>query len=327
MGIGLAMGQTIVLQRKFDPVDWLRLVDTYRATTTFSAPTPIRMICNVADDVKARYDRSSMRVMIANAAPWSFALKQQYVADFPPESLFEIYGSTELGVNTVMRPEDQMRKPGSCGKEAPMVEIRLYDLDGSIVTETGPEATGELYVRSGSVFNDYYKQHDKFEEDHRDGFQTVGDIAYRDDEGFIYICDRKKDMIISGGMNIYPAEIEAALEAASRHLRSSGVRDPERGVGRVGPRGDRASTRQRPRRRCRRCARPRAPGQLQDPALDRLDGRAPQDRLGQDPQAGVADAVLGRIIVIPSPTVRITASTVVALSDVVVELAKCDRVA
>jgi fatty-acyl-CoA synthase/long-chain acyl-CoA synthetase len=68
-------------------------------------------------------------------------------------------------------------------------------------------------VRSPSVFSDYYKQHDKFEEDHRDGFQTVGDIAYLDDEGFIYICDRKKDMIISGGMNIYPAEIEAVLEA------------------------------------------------------------------------------------------------------------------
>ncbi len=94
-----------------------------------------------------------------------------------------------------------------------MVEIRLYDDDGNIVTGTGPEATGELYVRSPAVFADYYKQHDKFEEDHRDGFQTVGDIAYRDDEGFLYICDRKKDMIISGGMNIYPAEIESALEA------------------------------------------------------------------------------------------------------------------
>jgi fatty-acyl-CoA synthase/long-chain acyl-CoA synthetase len=154
-----------------------------------------------------------MRIMIANAAPWSFALKQQYVADFPPESLFEIYGSTELGVNTVLRPEDQMRKPGSCGKEAPMVEIRLYDELGNVVTGTGPDATGEVFVRSTAVFADYYKQHDKFEEDHRDGFQTVGDIAYRDDEGFIYICDRKKDMIISGGMNIYPAEIEAALES------------------------------------------------------------------------------------------------------------------
>jgi len=208
----IAMGHTVVLQRKFDPEDWLRILETYRATSTFSAPTPIRMICNLPDDVKAKYDTSSMRVMIANAAPWSFALKQQYVADFPPASLFEIYGSTELGVNTVLRPEDQMRKPGSCGKEAPLVEIRLYDELSNIVTGTGPDATGEVYVRSAAVFADYYKQHDKFEEDHRDGFQTVGDIAYRDDEGFIYICDRKKDMIISGGMNIYPAEIEAALE-------------------------------------------------------------------------------------------------------------------
>ncbi len=213
MASAQAMGQTVVLQHKFDPVDWLRLLETYRCTSTFAAPTPIRMICNVEPDVLAGYDRSSMRIMIANAAPWSFALKQQYVATFPPESLFEIYGSTELGVNTILRPEDQMRKPGSCGKEAPLVEIRLYDDQGDIVTGTGPEATGELYVRSPGVFADYYKQHDKFEEDHRDGFQTVGDIAYRDDEGFLYICDRKKDMIISGGMNIYPAEIEAALEA------------------------------------------------------------------------------------------------------------------
>jgi len=213
MGIAITFGQTIVLQRKFDPQDWLRLLETHRATSTFAAPTPIRMVCNLADDVKARYDRSSMRVMIANAAPWSFALKQQYVADFPPESLFEVYGSTELGVNTVLRPEDQLRKPGSCGKEAPLVEIRLYDPLGNVVTGTGPEATGEVFVRSAGVFSDYYKQHDKFEEDHRDGFQTVGDIAYRDDEGFLYICDRKKDMIISGGMNIYPAEIEAALES------------------------------------------------------------------------------------------------------------------
>jgi fatty-acyl-CoA synthase/long-chain acyl-CoA synthetase len=115
-------------------------------------------------------------------------------------------------VNAILRPEDQMRKPGSCGQEAPMVEFRLYDDGGNIVTGTGPEATGELFVRSSAVFADYYKQHDKFEEDHRDGFQTVGDIAYRDDEGFLYICDRKKDMVITGGMNVYPAEIEATLE-------------------------------------------------------------------------------------------------------------------
>jgi len=212
MGIAINMGQTIVVQRKFNAEDWLRLVDKYRCSSTFSAPTPIRMICNLPDDTIAKYDVSSMRVMIANAAPWSFALKQQYLSHFPSESLFEVYGSTELGVNTILRPEDQLRKPGSCGKPSPMVEIRLYDDDGNIVEGTGPEHTGELFVRSPSVFSDYYKQNDKFMEDHRDGYQTVGDIAYIDEEGFVFICDRKKDMIISGGMNIYPAEIEAALE-------------------------------------------------------------------------------------------------------------------
>jgi fatty-acyl-CoA synthase/long-chain acyl-CoA synthetase len=200
-----------VLQRKFDAEDWLRLVEKHRVSSTFSAPTPIRMVCNLPDEVKRRYDRSSMRVMIANAAPWSFALKQQYVRDFPPSSLWEVYGSTELGVDTILRPEDQLRKPGSCGKPSPMVEIVLFDDDGKPVT--APNTPGELFVRSKSVLTTYHKAHDKYEADTRGDYHTVGDVAYFDEEGFYYICDRKKDMIISGGMNIYPAEIEAALEA------------------------------------------------------------------------------------------------------------------
>jgi fatty-acyl-CoA synthase/long-chain acyl-CoA synthetase len=170
------------------------------------------MVCSLPAEVKARYDRSSMKRMVANAAPWSFALKQLYLAEFPPESLWEVYGSTELGINCVLEPQDQVRKPGSCGRPAPLVEVRLLDDDGVEVIGIGPDHPGELFVRGPSVFADYYKQHDRFLADNRDGWQTVGDIAYRDDEGFLYICDRKKDMIISGGMNIYPAEIEAALE-------------------------------------------------------------------------------------------------------------------
>jgi acyl-CoA synthetase (AMP-forming)/AMP-acid ligase II len=212
MAVAQTLGNSVVIQRKFDPVDWLRLVDKYKVTSTFSAPTPIRMICSLPSEVKEKYDRSSMRVMIANAAPWSFALKQMYLADFPAESLFEVYGSTELGVNTVLEPKDQLRKPGSCGKAAPGVEIVLFDDDGNVVEGTGPDHPGELYLRSAGVFADYYKQHDKYEADMRADYHTVGDVAYRDDEGYLYICDRKKDMVISGGMNIYPAEIEAALE-------------------------------------------------------------------------------------------------------------------
>jgi acyl-CoA synthetase (AMP-forming)/AMP-acid ligase II len=211
MGMAHLLGNTVVVQRKFEPEDWLRLLEKHRVTSTFSAPTPIRMLTQLPDGVKARYDRSSMRIMIANAAPWSFALKLAYLRDFPEESLFEVYGSTELGVNTVLEPSDQKRKPGSCGRASPGVEIALFDEEGKEVSE--PHVPGELCVRSGSVFETYYKAQDKLEESRRGGYLTVGDIAYRDEEGFYYICDRKNDMIISGGMNIYPAEIEAALDA------------------------------------------------------------------------------------------------------------------
>ncbi len=212
MSAGLLFGQTIIVQRKFEPVDWLRLVDRYQVTSTFSAPPLIRLVCALPAGVKARYDRSSMRIMLANAAPWSMALKRAYLADFPPDSLWEIYGSTELGVNCVLEPKDQLRKPGSCGKPAPGVEIRLLDPAGREVAGTGPEHSGELYVRSTGVFNEYYKQPESYQAATHGDFHTVGDIAYRDDEGYYYICDRKNDMIISGGMNVYPAEIEAVLE-------------------------------------------------------------------------------------------------------------------
>ena len=201
-----------MVQRKFGPEDWLRLVRQLPGLSTFSAPAPIRMVCGLPAEVKARYDRSSMKRMIANAAPWSFALKQQYLADFPADSLWEVYGSTELGVDCVLEPQDQLRKPGSCGKPAPGVEIRLLDEAGAEVTGTGPDHAGELYVRSDGVFDEYYKQPDSYDSARLGDFHTVGDIAYRDDEGYYFICDRKTDMIITGGMNVYPAEVEAALE-------------------------------------------------------------------------------------------------------------------
>jgi fatty-acyl-CoA synthase/long-chain acyl-CoA synthetase len=213
MNAGLLYGQTIIVQRKFDAEDWLRLVDKYQVSSTFSAPALVRMICALPTEVKDRYDRSRMRVMVANAAPWSYALKQQYVADFPPGSLFEVYGSTELGVDTVLMPADQLRKPGSCGQPAPGIEILLVDDDGNEVTGTGPDHPGEVFVRSKTTFDAYYKNDAGYESNRRGDFHTVGDVAYRDDEGYLYICDRKADLIISGGMNIYPAEIEAALEA------------------------------------------------------------------------------------------------------------------
>src|ERR1700677_610571 len=185
MNAGLLYGQTIIVQRRFDAEDWLRLVDKYRVSSTFSAPALIRMICALPQQVKDRYDRSSMRVMVANAAPWSYPLKQQYVADFPPGSLFEVYGSTELGVDTVLMPADQLRKPGSCGQPAPGIEIMLFDDYGNEVTGTGPDNPGEVFVRSKAAFDAYYKNDAGYESNRRGDFHTVGDIAYRDDEGYL----------------------------------------------------------------------------------------------------------------------------------------------
>jgi acyl-CoA synthetase (AMP-forming)/AMP-acid ligase II len=204
------LSNTVVVQHRFDAEDWLRLVDAYQVTTTFTAPTPIRRVCTLPEDVKARYDRSSMKRLLANAAPWTLALKRLYLADFPPESLWEVYGATELGVVTVLRPEDHLRKPGSCGTAAPGVEIKLFDDDGREVTQT--HTMGELCVRAPTVFDTYYKADDLYQADRRGGYQTVGDVAYVDEEGYYFIADRKRDMIISGGVNIYPAQIEAALD-------------------------------------------------------------------------------------------------------------------
>ena len=203
------LGGTVVVQRKFDPKDWLRLVERHRVTTTFSAPTPIRRVLDLPAETIASYDTSSLARVIANAAPWPFELKRRYVDALGDTSLWEVYGSTELSVNTVLPPADQMRKPGSCGLPAPGVELALFADDGTQVTE--PRVPGELYVRSASTFDTYYKAQEKYESSRRGDWLTVGDVAYVDEEGYYYICDRKNDMIISGGMNVYPAEIEAAL--------------------------------------------------------------------------------------------------------------------
>ncbi|MEU8303530.1 AMP-binding protein [Actinomadura sp. NPDC048955] len=205
------MGGTVVVMRDFDPERWLDLVERHRVTTTFSAPTPIRRVVDLPEETIRRRDLSSLRRVIANAAPWPFELKRRYVDRIGDGSLFEVYGSTELGVDTVLRPEDQMRKPGSCGRAAPGVEIALFGEDGGPVEE--PHVPGDLYVRGTGTFNAYYKAEGKFQDASRGDWLTVGDIAYRDEEGFYYICDRRTDMIISGGMNIYPAEIEAVLTA------------------------------------------------------------------------------------------------------------------
>jgi acyl-coenzyme A synthetase/AMP-(fatty) acid ligase len=206
----IAQGNTVILLERFDAETWLRLLDTYGANLSYSAPAPIRFVCGLAPEVKEKYDRSSLRTMLAAAAAWPYALKLAYLEDFAEDSLWEVYGSTELGINTILRPQDQRRKPGSCGQAAPGVAVVLVDESGHQITE--PHVPGLLYVRGGSSFTTYLGDQQKYDAEHLGDAHTVGDVAYADEEGYFYICDRKKDLVITGGANVYPAEVEAAVE-------------------------------------------------------------------------------------------------------------------
>lgn len=206
VALHLLLGATVVVQRKFDADGALDLIERHHITTTFLAPTMLHRLVDAQE--RNRRDVTSLRAVIVSAAPFPYALKVRAQAALG-EVLWETYAATEIGFNTVLRPEDQLRKPGSCGTPVPGQDIRLVREDG---TEAAVGEPGELMVRSSWVA-EYYNRPDATASSTRDGYFSVGDIAYRDEEGYYYICDRRIDMIISGGVNVYPAEIEAVLLA------------------------------------------------------------------------------------------------------------------
>jgi acyl-CoA synthetase (AMP-forming)/AMP-acid ligase II len=208
MSLNHTLGCPVVVMRSFDPVEWIRLVSEHRVTNTFSAPTQLKRIVSLPPEELAKADMSSMRSLVANAAPVPYALKQEVVEKLGDGFLYEVYGSTELGVVTVLKPEDQLRKPGSCGKTYGAIEVRITRDDGS---EADPGEAGELFIRTRLAMDGYHRSSEQLSELSEGEWKSVGDVAYIDDEGYVHICDRKKDMIISGGVNIYPAEIEAVL--------------------------------------------------------------------------------------------------------------------
>jgi acyl-coenzyme A synthetase/AMP-(fatty) acid ligase len=193
------LGCTNVVMPRFDAEEALRLIEEHGVTTTFMAPTLIKRIKDLPDEVKERYDASSMKVLITGAAPCPQNLKE-WANEYFGDALYEFYGSTELGINTVLRPEDVSAKPGSCGKSMPGMEIAALDDDGNVL---GPMEEGELYVRRyQGMFDGYYKNEEATREAEKGDWVSVGDVGWIDEDGFVFIGDRKKDMIISGGVNI-----------------------------------------------------------------------------------------------------------------------------
>jgi acyl-CoA synthetase (AMP-forming)/AMP-acid ligase II len=221
------MGATVVVMRRFDAEQALRLIAEHRVSTTFMAPILVKRILDLPDEVKQRYDVSSMRTLIVAAAPFPGDVKRRAVEYFG-DSVWEFYGATETGIVTIIGPDDLLRKPQSCGRVMDGVEVLLLDDDGK---EVGINQPGELWSRSPGTFGEYLNKPEATQRNFRDGFFTVGDVAYRDEEGFIFICDRKVDMILSGGVNVYPAEIEAVLHThpAVEDCAVIGVPDPDWG--------------------------------------------------------------------------------------------------
>ena len=202
-------GGTLVVDRRFDAAVWIRLVARHRVTSAFVAPIHLKRILALPDEMLAGADLSSLRCLVVNAAPVPFALKQEVIARLGEGFLYEIYGSTELGIATVLRPEDQLRKPGSCGQAYGSVGLRVVGEEGADVAAGVP---GELFIRSPNAMAGYHGSTEQLAE-LPGGWKSVGDVGWLDDEGYLHICDRRTDMVITGGMNVYPAEVEAALHA------------------------------------------------------------------------------------------------------------------
>ena len=192
----------------FNPELVMKTIEDENITGFFGVPTHFYGMLGIDRAILDSYTGSSLKTIISNAAALPQSLKEKIVEHFGEGLLYECYGSTEGGIISNLKPEDQLSKKQCVGEPFPFTEIKILNQDGH---ECGPNEVGEVFTSSPYIFNGYWQK----EKETRDAFDgewlTVGDLAKKDEDGFLYIVDRKKDMIISGGINIYPREIEEIL--------------------------------------------------------------------------------------------------------------------
>lgn len=204
--ISIQLGHKAVLMDRWDPEDMLALIERHRVTHSHMVPTQFHRLLALPDEVRARYDVSSLRCMIHGAAPCPQETKRRMLEWWGPV-VTEYYAATEGG-GTAINGEEWLRKPGSVGKPWPWSVIKVLGDDGAELPVREP---GQVYMRMGGSSFEYHHDKKKTEEARVGDLFTLGDIGYLDEDGYLYLCDRKSDMIISGGVNIYPAEIEGQL--------------------------------------------------------------------------------------------------------------------
>jgi acyl-CoA synthetase (AMP-forming)/AMP-acid ligase II len=203
------MGGQVVILDHFDAGEVLATIEAERVTWGFLVPYMLDRLIDRAEDARAR-DLSSLRTIISGASALPTRTKELLFGVFPHAGLHEFYGATEAGVITNLRPADQLRKTRCVGRPVFDTEIEIRDEDGRRLD--GGE-TGDIWMRGPTVFAGYYNAPDKTAAVFRDDWCTLGDVGRMDDEGYVYILDRRKDLIKSGGVNIFPMEIEEVLKA------------------------------------------------------------------------------------------------------------------
>jgi len=200
---------TIYNRKSFDPEHLIRTLAEGGATFTSLVPTHYIMMLGLPAAVRSRYNVDAVTKLMISSAPARRDTKLAIMDYFKNSGLFELYGSTEAGWVTMLHPEEQLTKLGSVGRECVGSRpVRLLDADGNDVPDGAP---GELYSCNAYTFDGYWKLPEKTKEAFRGSYCTVGDVARRDEEGYIYLVDRKSNMIISGGENVYPSEVESLL--------------------------------------------------------------------------------------------------------------------
>ena len=204
----LVFGGHIQVLRRFDVEETLHQLARPAITSVFMVPTHFHALFQSAREPRAVSEWAHLKAIISNAAPLPFATKKEIVAQFGEGKLHECYGSTEAGIVSNLAPPDQIRKPHSVGLPFPYTEIAITDADGQDVSEG---EIGEIWSRSPYLFNGYHGLPDDTMTAIRDGWCSAGDLGRIDHEGHLFIEGRKKDMVISGGVNIYPREIEECL--------------------------------------------------------------------------------------------------------------------
>ncbi|MFC1476764.1 AMP-binding protein, partial [Fibrobacterota bacterium] len=194
--------------RQFRAEEILEIIEREKITFISLIPTHYNLILNVSEDAKKR-DKSSVRKLLCSSAPVRMDMKKAIMEFFPGVDLYEGYGSTEAGIVTVLKPEDQLRKLGSIGFESLGTDfVKILDDKGN---EVPVGEIGEIYSRGPMLFDEYYKLPEKTAASFKNGWFSAGDMGRQDEDGYFTIVDRKDNMIITGGEHAYPSEVEEAI--------------------------------------------------------------------------------------------------------------------